>query len=264
MAKKTKVSKKSESVNHQNSTEENSNGSNQLIQEMFVLNKFKPLPKHQEFLDCVMNPDTNIAFVEGVAGSSKTYLSVYAALKLLKEGKVDKILYVRSLIESASQKMGFLPGDSEEKTKPWAIPLMEKCDELIKKSMTDKLVKAEIIKCIPVNHLRGSTFQNCFVLIDELQNFTDKEIQTVLTRIGKNCKMVAIGDSLQSDIHNSAFLQYFNGFDNEVSKSHGIHTFKFTEEEVTRSKILKYIVQVMKEIHTPKYEQGTKLKIEKH
>jgi len=222
---------------------------NQLIQQLEVYNKFKLSPRHQVFVDGALAPEVNMLWVDGPAGAGKTFLSIYAALKLLKEGKISKIIYVRTLVESASHKMGYLPGDSNEKIKPWAIPLMEKCDELIKKSMTDKLIKEEIIQCVPVNHLRGSTFMNCAVLVDESQNFSDHELTTVLTRFGKNCKMFILGDSLQNDINNSGFKKYLKGFDNEELKENGIFAFQFTEDDIVRSKLLKLIVKTIKNIH---------------
>lgn len=207
--------------------------------------KFHFNDHHKAFVDKALQDDSHIIFCDGPAGSSKTYCATYVALSMLKEKKIDEIIYIRSIVESATRKLGSLPGEVDEKFKPWSIPLVEKCDELVGKQMTNVLFDNEYLKCIPVNFLRGSTFQNSVVIVDEAQNLEHSELVTILTRYGRNCKLFVIGDSLQSDIHKSGFKSIMNGFDSEESNTNGIHVFHFSEDDITRSKLLKFIVKVI-------------------
>jgi len=210
-----------------------------------VEQKFHFNEHHKAFVEKAFSDDSHIIFCDGPAGSSKTYCATYVALTMLREKKIDEIIYIRSIVESATRKLGSLPGEVDDKFKPWSIPLVEKCDELVGKQITNLLFENEYLKCVPVNFLRGSTFQNSVVIVDEAQNLEHSELVTILTRYGKNCKLFVIGDSLQSDIQKSGFKNIMNGFDSEDSRTHGINVFHFTEDDITRSKLLKFIVKVI-------------------
>jgi phosphate starvation-inducible protein PhoH len=102
------------------------------------------------------------------------------------------------------------------------------------------------IKCIPVNYTRGLTFRNACVIIDESQNLTKEELTTILTRFGDNSKYFVVGDTQQSDIGNkSGFNIIFDAFNTSESNKKGMYNFKFTELDIVRSEILKYIVKVL-------------------
>jgi phosphate starvation-inducible PhoH-like protein len=225
--------------------------SKKLIEQNLFLNfeinqKYNLSETHKNFVECGMNPDSKIIFCDGLAGTSKTYLSVYCALELLKCREVEKIVYIRSLTESGKRLLGSLPGEVDDKFKPWSIPLLEKCDELINISVTNAFLQQNVIKSTPINYLRGVTFNDAAVIVDEFQNLVKEEAVTVLSRFGKKCKMFVVGDSMQSDIaEKSGFKKILQAFDTEESKQHGIHCFHFGENEITRSKMLKYIVKVL-------------------
>lgn len=211
--------------------------------------KFHFNEHHKSFVEQAMQDSANIIFADGPAGTAKTYCAVFVALTLLKEKKIDEIIYIRSIVESASRKLGSLPGEVDDKFKPWSIPLLEKCDELVGQNVSNMLLESNYIKCVPVNFLRGSTFMNSVVIVDEAQNLDHSELVTVLTRFGKNCKLFIIGDTQQSDIHEkSGFQRMLKAFDCDDSREHGIHQFHFTEEDITRSKLLRFIVKVISTI----------------
>ena len=210
--------------------------------------KFHLNDHHKAFVEQAVDDSSQIMFCDGPAGSSKTYLAVYVALSMLRDKKIDEIVYIRSIVESATRKLGSLPGEVDEKFKPWSIPLIEKCDELVGKQVTEMLFNSDYLKSIPVNFLRGSTFMNNVVIVDEAQNLEHSELVTILTRFGKNCKLFVIGDSLQSDIQKSGFEKIMKAFDTDDSHTEGIHAFHFTEEDITRSKLLKFIVKVISTI----------------
>jgi len=211
--------------------------------------KFKFSEKHQRFIQTLVDEKTKMVFADGFAGTAKTYLSVYGALTLLEAKKVDQIIYLRSVVESATQKIGHLPGELEQKFQPYSLPLLDKLDELVSKTTSDKLIKQEYIKCLPVNFTRGLTFHNSVVIIDEAQNLTRQELVTLLTRFGEDSKYVIIGDTNQSDINGkSGFKPILQAFDTDNSMVNGIHTFKFEKTEIVRSKLLKHIVQVLESL----------------
>ena len=240
MSKKDRQLKKAAKAKDENGIIRNDIFLNFKIDQKFHLNDH-----HKAFVEKAMNDESQIMFCDGPAGSSKTYLAVYVALSMLREKKIDEIVYIRSIVESATRKLGSLPGEVDDKFKPWSIPLIEKCDELVGKHITEMLFQSDYLKSIPVNFLRGATFTNNVVIVDEAQNLEHSELVTILTRFGKNCKLFVIGDSLQSDIQKSGFERIMSAFDTADSNSNGIHTFHFTEEDITRSKLLKFIVKVI-------------------
>jgi phosphate starvation-inducible PhoH-like protein len=166
-----------------------------------------------------------------------------AGLMLLNKHSVSDILYVRSIAESASKSLGSLPGTQEEKIMPFLMPMIEKLDELLPKDEVTRLVKEERVAGTPINYLRGASFNARFILADESQNLTKKELTTLVTRLGQFSKMVVAGDKEQSDINGqSGFAHFFDLFNDEESRENGIHCFAFTKDDIVRSGILRYII----------------------
>ena len=214
-----------------------------------IHNQFKLNDVHNSFVQLLLYKDTKMAFVDGPAGSAKSYLAVFAALQMLQKKQINQIVYIRSIVESASKSMGSLPGELQDKFQPWSLPLIEKLDELVGPKIGGELMKHNYIKCMPVNFVRGLTFRDSVVIVDEAQNLTTAELTTILTRFGENSKYVVIGDSFQSDIGSkNGFTKIRNAFDNKESEEKGIHSFIFTENEVVRSAILKFIVKQLEQI----------------
>ena len=214
-----------------------------------ITQKYTLSKTHDEFLDVCFKEACKMCMIDGPAGSAKTYLGVFVALQLLRTQKIEEIIYIRSVVESASKSMGSLPGEVEEKFLPWSLPLLEKLNELLDKPTINNLMSEGFVKCVPVNYTRGLTFKNACIIIDESQNLTREELTTILTRFGINSKYIVVGDTRQSDIGNkSGFKAIFNAFNNPESIDHGMFTFKFTELEIVRSEILKYIVKVLEKL----------------
>jgi phosphate starvation-inducible PhoH-like protein len=214
----------------------------------FVIKKpFYFSKNHLAFKDGLYDNRTKIGFVDGPAGSAKSYLAVLAALELLKEDKIEKIVYIRSVIESASRSMGALPGEVDDKFLPYAMPLIEKVAEISGQGVANHLMKEGILSAIPVNFVRGLTFNNSFVIIDEAQNLTYAELVTILTRFGKDTRYAVCGDLAQADIgKSSGYSAIFNKFaQREDAEDKGIFNLTFGEEDIVRSKILRYIVDVL-------------------
>lgn len=202
--------------------------------------------KQKKFLDIALDKDTKIVFVTGVAGTSKTFLSVLAALKLLNQKRMSDIIYIRSAVESSDSKLGFLPGEIDHKLAPYIQPLLDKLSEFLQKSDIDKLIKDGRIDSIPISFMRGLSFNAKAIIVDESQNISYKELVTIITRLGEFSKIFILGDPDQSDIKNGGFVKMMQLFDDEESRNNGIHTFKFNEDDIVRSGILKYIIKKLK------------------
>lgn len=209
-----------------------------------ITSKYELTDVHKSFVELCFCNNTKIAFVDGPAGTAKTYCAAYAALNMLKAHKIDEVVYIRSIIESASKSMGSLPGEVDDKFLPWTLPLQEKLSELISSSTINTLFSTETIKALPVNYVRGLTFKDSMVIVDEAQNLTRSELITILTRFGEDSKMLVIGDTLQTDINGkSGFADIYNTFNDRESENNGVFCFKFTENDIMRSEMLKFIVK---------------------
>ena len=201
---------------------------------------------HKAFYDCLKREETNMVFVDGPAGSAKSYIAVLAGLELMKEQKTKGITYIRSVIESASRSIGALPGEVDDKFLPYAMPLIEKVKEIAGAGTCGSLQSNNIIHAVPVNFVRGLTFNDSIVIVDEAQNLTKSELITILTRFGKNTKYIVCGDLKQSDIGKaSGYEDIFKRFDNQKCVDNEIHAFKFGQAEIVRSKILRFIVDIL-------------------
>tara|TARA_R100000008_G_scaffold81621_1_gene65063 strand:+ start:1770 stop:2492 length:723 start_codon:yes stop_codon:yes gene_type:complete len=207
------------------------------------LKNFELTEKQKEFLKIAFDKNTKIVFVSGPAGSSKTFISIYAALQLFNMNMNQDLFYVRTIAESGDRNLGSLPGDLDEKFHPFMMPLQDKLTELLSADQIKMLMEEKIIQCAPINYLRGASWDNKLIIADESQNFTHKELVTLITRIGNNSKYFICGDPMQSDINGkTGFAPIVNLFNDEESREKGVYTFKFTHEDIMRSEILKFIV----------------------
>jgi len=203
--------------------------------------------KQMDLVRLILDRKTKVVFIKGPAGTSKSILSVYAGLKLLQEKRTEEIVYIRSVVESASKGLGFLPGTSGDKTAPFAMPLLQKLDELLPKAQVDGLMESESVRAISNHFLRGVQYRS-YVIVDEAQGFERFEIKTVLTRLAEGGKFVFTGDPTQSDIKHSGFIDYYNLFNDEASREKGIHCFEFTKDDIVRSQLLKFICAKIEEL----------------
>ena len=214
--------------------------------------------RQKELNNLILDKETKIVFVNGPAGTSKTFCAVYCALKMLNEKRVSNITYVRTVVESASRSLGALPGNSSEKMDPFLMPLMDKLDEFLPKLQSKKLVEDEAVKGVYIGHLRGASLNSQVIICDESQNFTKKEILTAVSRLGRFSKIIILADPAQSDINShSGFMPMFDLFNDEESRSKGIHCFSFTKDDIVRSGVLRYILERIENYninHQPKHE----------
>jgi phosphate starvation-inducible PhoH-like protein len=199
--------------------------------------------KQKELLKLINSKKTKIVFITGAAGTSKSYIAVLSSLLLLNDKRVSDLIYMRSVVESASKPIGHLPGTIDEKIHVFNLPLIDKLDEMLSKTEIDLLIKEKRIEGIPMNFLRGLNFSVKAIILDEAQNCTEKEIITAMTRCGQYSTMIICGDENQSDILNSGFRKIIDKFDDDESKEHGIQIFRFNEDDCVRSEIVKFIIK---------------------
>lgn len=205
--------------------------------------------KQKDFLRLALDKDTKAIFVNGVAGTTKSYCAIYAALRLYNDNPDLSIKYIRTIAESGIKSPGAIPGTLLEKGLPFFTPLYNKLEEMLSQSEMNHLFEEGVVEPGLINFLRGSSFRNSVVIVDETQNFCLNELITLITRLGEGSRLIFLGDTMQSDIGNkSGFQKFYNSFNTPESVAKGIHCFEFTEADIMRSEILKYIVTVLKKI----------------
>jgi phosphate starvation-inducible PhoH-like protein len=199
--------------------------------------------KQKAIKDLILDKTTKVVFISGPAGTSKTWLAIYCGLLLLQQRRVSHITFVRTVVESASKTLGALPGELEEKFGPFMMPLLDKLEELLPSGDIKKLMAEKRVVGIPVNHLRGASMNAQYIVLEESQNYSVKELTTALTRIGQYSKVIIIGDPGQSDINgHSGFQPFYDLFNQPSSQDEGIHCVSFTKDDIVRSGILRHIV----------------------
>lgn len=162
------------------------------------LNNITPLTKNQERIFNGYNSGKNM-FLFGTAGTGKTYLALYLMLRDVLNGKYDKLVIMRSVVPS--RDMGFLPGDQHEKLESYEMPYYELCYKLFnRKDAYDILKKENLIEFMSTSFIRGITFENTAILVDECQNMNWGELSTVMTRVGEYSRISFCGDTKQSDL----------------------------------------------------------------
>jgi len=203
--------------------------------------------KQKQFLTLAADKTAKVIFVSGPAGTSKTFLAIYHALTMINEKRVSDLVYIRSAVECSDAKLGFLPGEADEKMSPYIQPLLDKLSELLPKGDIDILLKEERVTGIPVGFLRGLNWNAKAIIADEAQNMTFKELFTLITRIGEFSKVFILGDPEQSDINGkSGFIKMIGHFDDDESRANGIHVFRFTEDDIVRSGLVQFIIRKVK------------------
>jgi phosphate starvation-inducible PhoH-like protein len=180
-----------------------------------------------------------ITFCIGPAGCGKTYVATYWALQNLadKNSIYDGIVVTKPMVEVDGERIGYLPGDIDEKTEPFMQSVYYNMEQIIGKNRLEVLRKAGIIKVIPLAYMRGLTLQNKIVMLDEAQNSTQSQIKTFLTRIGMGSKYIVSGDLMQSDLKG----RNLNGLEDSIKRFTGLYGCgftRFTMSDVVRHPIV--------------------------
>lgn len=207
----------------------------------FGFKDVKPLNYIQgEYLEAIRNND--IIFGIGSAGTGKTFVAASYAAGELYHRNISKIIITRPNVETG-RGLGFLPGELDEKYAPYLDPFDNVFIRTLGKGFYEYALKTKNIEPKPLGFMRGSNFEDAIVLVDEVQNMTKTELKMLLTRIGKNCKVILSGDPNQVDITNSGLLDAVNRLEGIA----GIEVIRFLDSDIVRSKICKQVIMAYKD-----------------
>ena len=176
---------------------------------------FPKTPGQCEYLRVIQSPKP-IIIATGPAGSGKTMFACQLAAEQLREKNVKRLILTRPIV-AADEDMGYLPGEMERKMEPWTRPMMDVFENYLTRNQLEQHVRIE-----PLGFMRGRTFNDAFIIADEMQNSTPNQMKMLLTRLGNNSKLIVTGDLKQSD------LGYRNGLADLVKRVDGLE-FKYIE-----------------------------------
>ena len=182
-----------------------------------------------------------ITFGVGAAGTGKTFLAVVMAVHYLRIKDVKKIILTRPAVE-AGERLGFLPGDIREKVDPYLRPLYDALQDILGFDMYQKFTSKGVIEIAPLAYMRGRTLNDAFIILDEAQNTTGKQMKMFLTRLGFNSKMVITGDLGQIDLPRGAQSGLSEAV-NILQNVKGIGVVKLTTEDVIRHDVVSRIIE---------------------
>ena len=224
------------------------NNKRQALKDLKMLNfddiQFKN-PAQRRFYKTISSKD--ITFGIGPAGCGKCIRDRHRALRELgdKQSKIDGIVIVKPLVEAAGEKIGYLPGDVEEKTAPFMMSFYYNMEQIIGKQRLQVLKESNTIQVIPLAFMRGITLANKFVILDEAQNATPEQIKMFVTRIGENSKYIITGDLEQSDIQ-----KHKSGLEDAIKRFAGVHGVglaSFKEKDVVRHSLVRRLLKRYKD-----------------
>ena len=206
--------------------------------------KILPRTKNQKNYFQLLNTK-DIVFAYGPAGTGKTFLAVAKAVASLQKGLVNKIILSRPAVE-AGEKLGFLPGDLKEKVDPFLRPIYDALYDMMPYDQVEKKIANNIIEIAPIAFMRGRTLENCYIILDEAQNTTKIQMKMFLTRLGKNSKMVVVGDNTQIDLISKSD----SGLIDAAKKLKNIEDIGFIEldnRDVVRHEVVRKIINAYEE-----------------
>ena len=210
-------------------------------------------PNQRKYLELIEKNDIVVAI--GPAGTGKTFLAVAAALKTLREGKVERLILTRPAVE-AGESLGFLPGDFQEKINPYLTPLYDALYAMLPPDRVKRLIDTRVIEIAPLAYMRGRTFSDAFVILDEAQNTKAVQMKMFLTRLGPRSKLVLTGDITQIDLpydENSGLVE----IQRVLKDIPGIAFVYFGSEDVIRHKLVKNIVEAYERYNKTKKDKET-------
>ncbi len=222
------------------------------LRDYFTKARFNPAGKKQvapksvnqrKYIQAIQDKD--VVFGIGVAGTGKTYLAVAMAVQALMQKQVNRIVLARPAVE-AGEKLGFLPGDLQDKVDPYLRPLYDALFDLIDYERVTKLLEKRVIEVAPLAFMRGRTLSDAFIILDEAQNTTSEQMKMFLTRIGFGSKAVITGDVTQVDLPTGKRSGLIEA-ERILSNLEGIEFVYFTDKDVVRHKLVQMIIRAYEE-----------------
>lgn len=221
---------------------------------MREIKEIRPRNAAQEKYMGLLENSTPIVVATGPAGVAKTYLCNAVGIQKLLSGSVDKLIITRPAV-SVDEQHGFLPGTLEEKMDPWLRPIYDVFYKFVPPTKVQSLIQKQQIEICPLAYMRGRTFDNAWICADEMQNCTVQQMLMLLTRIGKNSKLVITGDPAQHDRgfdrNGLVDLLYRLRRENEHRPIADIQLVEFTEEHVERHPVIKKVLRMYNTEHVP-------------
>ena len=222
------------------------------LRDYFTKARFNPAGKKQvapksvnqrKYIQAIQEKD--VVFGIGVAGTGKTYLAVAMAVQALMQKQVNRIVLARPAVE-AGEKLGFLPGDLQDKVDPYLRPLYDALFDLIDYDRVTKLLEKRVIEVAPLAFMRGRTLSDAFIILDEAQNTTSEQMKMFLTRIGFGSKAVITGDVTQVDLPTGKRSGLIEA-ERILANLEGIEFVYFTDKDVVRHKLVQMIIRAYEE-----------------
>jgi phosphate starvation-inducible protein PhoH and related proteins len=226
------------------------------LRDYFTKSRFNPAGKKQvapksanqrKYIQAILERD--VVFGIGVAGTGKTYLAVAMAVQALMQKQVNRIVLARPAVE-AGEKLGFLPGDLQDKVDPYLRPLYDALFDLIDYERVTRLLEKRVIEVAPLAFMRGRTLADAFIILDEAQNTTSEQMKMFLTRIGFGSKAVITGDVTQVDLPTGKRSGLIEA-ERVLNNVEGIEFVYFTDKDVVRHKLVQMIIRAYED-HTKK------------
>ena len=223
------------------------------LRDYFTKTRFNPAGKKQvapksvnqrKYIQAIQ--DNDVVFGIGVAGTGKTYLAVAMAVQALMQKQVNRIVLARPAVE-AGEKLGFLPGDLQDKVDPYLRPLYDALFDLIDYERVTRLLEKRVIEVAPLAFMRGRTLADAFIILDEAQNTTSEQMKMFLTRIGFGSKAVITGDVTQVDLPTGKRSGLIEA-ERILSKLEGIEFVYFTDKDVVRHRLVQLIIRAYEEL----------------
>jgi phosphate starvation-inducible PhoH-like protein len=212
-------------------------------------NRLKPRTDNQK--EYIRTAAENvITFCQGVAGSGKSHIAIGLALEYLLDDKVQKIIITRPVVESG-EKIGYLPGSAEEKLHPYLLPLLDEVNYFIPSAQYNNLKMNNKIEIVPLGLMRGRNFHNSFIVADECQNASYEQLKMLLTRIGRESKMILTGDTSQSDLHRHMQGGFYDMIE-ALTDIDGIGISKLDTSDIVRNPI---IGKILSRLDNHEYER---------
>ncbi len=223
-----------------------------------IVNNFKPKTLNQRvFHDIMSEVDTQLVLCHGIAGTGKTYVSIYKALQdVLRRGTpYEKLIIINPTVDVGNEdKLGFLPGELSAKIQQYNESTFTILDKIIGKARAGKMIQDNKIEIGVLNFLRGTNLENCYVILDEAQNVSPMQIKTLMTRISENCKMIIQGDMSQCDKYKTNGVTNYekSGFYdvwNRLQNVKGVNHMAFSREDCVRHPLVKRILKTYEDEH---------------
>jgi phosphate starvation-inducible PhoH-like protein len=202
----------------------------------------------QAYLDGIRDHD--LVFAIGPAGTGKTYLAVAAAVHLLKEGRVKKIVLARPAVE-AGEKLGFLPGDLRDKVNPYLRPLFDALHDMMDFPTIRRFMENDVVEVVPLAFMRGRTLNSSVIILDEAQNATRGQMKMFLTRLGHGGKMVVTGDVTQIDLEDPADCGLIDAA-HKLRQTPGVAMVNLDKSDVVRHDLVQRIIEAYGDEEPPR------------